>query len=328
MTRLEEVFPPEKRLEFTNYARTAFERAIKLEELGGSSMLLPAFTCGGTFERLFDKYRIEPVFVDVELPSLHMDVSEAQRRIDEANPDVVLLVQMFGLPADMDVWVDICADNDMVLVEDCARALGAQYRGQPVGSFGRYAFYSLRKVSPAMKGGVLATDAPETGSLPPPSDDVTYYGPAVYGARNELPPVFDIRQLDAFNMGLFERYIRDQFDCEVNRNREKALRLRRSLEELGFTFQPDRDGRSYFWLVGTAPSHRDELHEYLRSHDVPVYKIWQEPLGLMREPERFESRYPTSAELVETIIHFPVRSHDKNAVGDVIELVESFYREK
>ena len=325
MVELHDVFPEGEQYVATNYARTAFEVAIQMEELRDSRLLLPSFSCGGTFERLFERYGIEPVFVDIEFPSLQMDLELAQQQITDTDPDAVLLVHMFGVPGPVNQWVDLCEDHEMVLIEDCARALGATVNGRLVGGFGDYAFFSLQKVSPAMKGGLLVAQRGGSFSIGDASTRVTYYGPAVYGSRNQLPPVFDTRELDPFNSWLFKDYLDQCHKQESARQRRLALELLDNLGEHGFRFQPHHPGRSYYWLACRVPNRRDELFDRLRDQGVPVYKIWQEPLGLIREPDAFADQYPRSATLVDDIIHFPIRTLDSDSVPTIQSIVDSFY---
>lgn len=52
-----------------------------------------------------------------------MDIYQTRERIAATDPDYVLLVRMFGLPEPVDTWAEVCRAGDMVLIEDCERAL-------------------------------------------------------------------------------------------------------------------------------------------------------------------------------------------------------------
>jgi dTDP-4-amino-4,6-dideoxygalactose transaminase len=316
------VFPADRRIAYTNYARTALEKIIQIEGLDGTAVLTPAFNCHGTFDPLFEKYDITPVFVDVELPSMLPDREAVSARADEA--DAVLLLHAFGLPAKMNFWVDFTREYGLLLVEDCARALGATYDGEVVGSFGDAAFYSLMKVSPAMKGGAVVTNNGEANlDLPSPSREVSYYAPAVFGARNEIPPALSMRALDGLNRHLFQSFVEDQFDRMTREHRRMADRLRAELGDL-IEFQPHREGRSYFWLSGTFRGDREALFEYLDTRDVPIYRVWDEPWAEQRNPDSFEHRFPNSHTLARHVLHFPIRELDPDAIEEVVRIVREF----
>jgi perosamine synthetase len=100
-----------------------------------------------------------PVYVDCRLGDYNMDIAEAERRITPATK-VLLLQHTFGMPADLDAALRLVERYDLALIEDCVHALGASYRGRPVGSFGRAAFFSTEetKTISSTMGGMVATD--------------------------------------------------------------------------------------------------------------------------------------------------------------------------
>ena len=55
----------------------------------------------------------------------------------------IIPVHLYGHPCNMDSLKKICDKNDLIIVEDCAQALGAEYRGRKVGSFGKAAAFSF-----------------------------------------------------------------------------------------------------------------------------------------------------------------------------------------
>ena len=80
-----------------------------------------------------------PVFVDSERETWNMDPSALELAF-EKYPDtrVVIIVHLYGVPAQMDRIKSICEAHNAVLIEDAAESLGATYKGQQTGSFGRY----------------------------------------------------------------------------------------------------------------------------------------------------------------------------------------------
>lgn len=104
----------------------------------------------------------EPLYVDIRHDTFTMDPEDLERKLAEAHtrgkrPRAVILQHTFGLPADMDELLGIAHRYDLVVIEDCAHALGASYRGQPVGTFGDAAVFSFGrdKVISSVFGGAL-----------------------------------------------------------------------------------------------------------------------------------------------------------------------------
>src|SRR6185312_13737844 len=74
-------------------------------------------------------------------------------------------VHQVGLPADMDAFLALAAQYELELVEDAACAIGAAYKGRPVGSIGPITCFSLhpRKVITTGEGGIITVQDPELG---------------------------------------------------------------------------------------------------------------------------------------------------------------------
>ncbi|UPV74365.1 DegT/DnrJ/EryC1/StrS family aminotransferase [Halorussus limi] len=103
----------------------------------------------------------QPVFADVDPETYNLDpvaVEEVVRREDDVS--AVLPVHLYGLPAEMDHLLDVADDYDLAVIEDAAQAHGAQFRGQPVGSLGDAACFSMypTKNMTTGEGGVVTTD--------------------------------------------------------------------------------------------------------------------------------------------------------------------------
>ena len=100
----------------------------------------------------------EPVFIDASLDDWNMD-PEALECAFERYPDVklVVLVHLYGVPAQIDEIKAICSRHGALLIEDAAESLGAVYKGKQTGSFGDYAVLSFNgnKIITGSSGGML-----------------------------------------------------------------------------------------------------------------------------------------------------------------------------
>ena len=97
-----------------------------------------------------------PVFADVDPETLNLDPEAAERAITPRTK-LIMPVHQIGLPADMDSLMDVAARHGLAIMEDAACAIGARYKGQPIGSVGPVACFSLhpRKVITTGEGGVI-----------------------------------------------------------------------------------------------------------------------------------------------------------------------------
>ena len=107
-----------------------------------------------------------PVFADVDPRTLNMDPAALEAAITERTKAVVV-VDMFGYPCELDEIRAICDGRGLVLIEDAAEALGAEYKGRPVGSHGPsgvFGFYPNKQLATG-EGGIVFTHSEEEWQL-------------------------------------------------------------------------------------------------------------------------------------------------------------------
>jgi len=102
----------------------------------------------------------EPIFLDIELDTLNLDLTKAAELIEEHNIKVITFAHVLGNPPNMDELMSLVKKYDMILLEDCCDALGSTYDGKPLGSFGLMAscsFYPAHHMTTGGEGGFVAT---------------------------------------------------------------------------------------------------------------------------------------------------------------------------
>jgi dTDP-4-amino-4,6-dideoxygalactose transaminase len=343
--------PDNRSVALTTSGTTAFEQILQRESLRGSSVLFPAFVCEDAFAPLIERYNLDPTFVDVDPDTRHLDLSAVENH--RSSVDAIVLVHTFGLPLPAGQWESLRQQDDLVLVEDCARALGACADGAPVGSVGDYALYSLRKVTPLFTGGILVGRDPRTSfDLAPPVVDpdllvktaydslpveipfreqiATYYNASIgnqgrsngENGQSHLDETTPVRRLDPVNRWRVKRYILQQFHRDCARRREIAEKLREVLDAHGFGLQPDPPERVHHALSATAPRDRDELVEFLSSRDHTVRPVWERPLGLEYGSP---SDYPVTAELADRVVLVPLVGMSHDGAARLERDIEQFY---
>jgi perosamine synthetase len=103
-----------------------------------------------------------PVFADVDPVTLNMDPDAVEAAITDRTRAIVA-VDMFGYPCELDELRAIARRRGLVLVEDACEALGAEYRGRPLGAHGEsavFAFYPNKQLTTG-EGGVVVTHSEE-----------------------------------------------------------------------------------------------------------------------------------------------------------------------
>jgi len=104
-----------------------------------------------------------PVFADVHRDTQNVTL-DTVRAVLTPETRAIIAVHLGGNPCDMDTLVQFAKERNLFLIEDCAQAQGATYRGRPVGSFGHAAAFSFcndKIISSLGEGGMLTTNSTE-----------------------------------------------------------------------------------------------------------------------------------------------------------------------
>lgn len=100
-----------------------------------------------------------PAFVDVEEETLNLNPDLVAERISEATK-AILVVHLYGHPAEMQAFSEIVEEKGLLLIEDCSQAHGAEFKRKGVGSFGdvaTFSFYATKNMTTG-EGGMVVTD--------------------------------------------------------------------------------------------------------------------------------------------------------------------------
>lgn len=101
-----------------------------------------------------------PVFADVDRDSQNI-TAETIRAVISAKTKAIICVHLSGWPCDMDPIMDLAEQQDLYVIEDCAQAHGAQYKGRSVGSIGHVAAWSFcqdKVMTTGGEGGMVTTN--------------------------------------------------------------------------------------------------------------------------------------------------------------------------
>ena len=83
-----------------------------------------------------------PVLADVDPNSLNI-TADTIRKVITPKTKAIIAVHLVGNPCDMDSIMELAREHDLKVIEDCAQAHGATYKGRPVGSLGDAAAFSF-----------------------------------------------------------------------------------------------------------------------------------------------------------------------------------------
>jgi perosamine synthetase len=137
----------------------ALHLLVRASEIGpGDEVLVPSFTFAASVNCILYERAI-PVFVDIEPDTYNLDPVDLECKITPRTRAIVA-VDCFGHPADWQEIERIARAHGLRVIDDSCEALGAWYRGRPLGSFGdaaAFAFYANKQITSG-EGGMVVTD--------------------------------------------------------------------------------------------------------------------------------------------------------------------------
>jgi dTDP-4-amino-4,6-dideoxygalactose transaminase len=235
----------------------------------------------------------QPVFIDVESGTGTMD----PRRLEEAispRTRAILPVHLYGQPADLDPILQVARARQLRVIEDCAQAHGATYRGRRVGSLGDaacFSFYPTKNLGALGDGGMAVTgraDVAERARLL-----------REYGWKERY-----ISHLAGWNSRLDELQaavlrIKLRFLDEDNRRRNTlAARYDEALASLNVVRPLCREGGTHVHhLYVVRVSDRDRVQSFLKQRG--VHTLVHYPAPIHRQPA-YDGRIRVAGPLTET----------------------------
>ncbi|HXE73754.1 MAG TPA: DegT/DnrJ/EryC1/StrS family aminotransferase [Candidatus Nitrosotenuis sp.] len=142
-----------------NSCASALQLALETLPRRGE-VILPSFTFAASANAVV-KAGCRPVFADVDLATGNLDPRAAEPLVGE-DTVALMVVHYAGLAADLPALAELCRRHSLVLVEDCAQAIGATVDGRMAGSFGLgcFSFFPTKNLSTG-EGGMLTCGDPE-----------------------------------------------------------------------------------------------------------------------------------------------------------------------
>lgn len=143
----------------TNSATTSLQTALAAAGVGpGDEVIVPPFTMSAT-PAVVVMLGAVPVFADIDERTFNLDPRSVASLVSE-HTRAIMVVHLFGQPADMDTINEIAKRHDLKVIEDAAQAARATYKGRYAGTLGDAGILSLNrhKIIHCGEGGVVLTN--------------------------------------------------------------------------------------------------------------------------------------------------------------------------
>ena len=280
-------------------------KALKLEP--GSEIITPAFTFIATANcALYQGLR--PVFADVDERTFNIDPEDLQERITPRTK-AVIGVHLYGQPFQLSAVQEICQDRNIALVEDCAQAHGAEWKGKKVGSFGTgcFSFYPTKNMTTG-EGGMITTD---DDALAARLRLLRSHGDS--GKYNHISLGYNYRMMNLQGaLGLVQLRRLEEFTARRIAN-ARFLNENIGIKGISTPFQMDGVRHVYHQYVVRVedefPASRERLMEYLQAKGVgsAVHypkAVYQQPL--YRDMGYSDVSCPVAEDVSRRVLSLPV----------------------
>lgn len=241
----------------------------------GDDVIVPAFTfIASAWTATYVGAR--PVFADID-PKHYCVTADTIRAVLTPKTKAIVVVHIFGQPAPMDEILALAAERGLKVIEDCAQAHLAQYRGRPVGLLGdagTFSFYPTKNLGGCGEGGAVISKHADVlkrvRTLRVHGSDRRYYHDYVGGN-------FRMEGLQAGALSVKLKHLAKW----TARRRAIAARYRAGLKLAGLTVPqvPEWGEAVYHQFTVTHPR-RDALREHLTKAEIGTDLIYPMPLHL------------------------------------------------
>jgi len=244
----------------------------------GDEVITTPFTFIATTEAITRCGAI-PVFADIDPKTYNIDPSKIEPKITEKTR-TILPVHLYGQPADMDSILLLGKKYNLKVIEDCAQALGARYKGKKIGSLGDaacFSFFPSKVLGAYGDAGMVTADNPEIAKMVAMLRN--------HGSKDKyhhLVPGFNSR-LDELQAAIL-RVKLSHLDNWIELRRQKATLYTKLLGQIaGITtpyIAPDSHHIFNYYTVRLESQriNRDELREHLNSKGIATAVYY--PLSL------------------------------------------------
>lgn len=293
-------------------------------EIGpGDEVIVPSHTFFATVEAIIHA-GATPVMVDVEPNRMTIDPEEVKKALTSATK-AIIPVHLYGHPADMDSIMALALERKLRVIEDCAQAHGARYRGKRCGSIGDvgcFSFYVTKNLGAYGEAGFVTT---RDGALAERIRLYRHHGHETKFSHVLIGYNWRMDELQAATLRLKLGHL----DDNNKRRRAIAHRYDQALADVGITLpSAGADAEPVYHLYPIRLEERDALQDHLARHGVGTgihYKIpaHQQP-ALARHAHR-RGTMKVTEKVCAQLLSIPIYPEMEEAqIDHVVSAIKAF----
>ncbi len=267
----------------------------------GDEVIVPSFTFVATVNSIL-AVGAKPILVDCNPKTFNTEISFVKKRITKKTK-AILPVDVSGMPIDIHAFQDLAKERNLILIQDSAEGIGAEYKNKKVGSFGHSTIFSfhMAKVVAGVEGGCIVTndyDIAKKSKLIRSHGDTSQYTHKMFGLNfriSDLHSVIILEQLKKIN-----RFLRHR--------KTLAKIYKDELHHVKFQEIPDFASRHPYMLFGILVSKKDRnnLNKFLHKNGIDTRICWPPVHKQPYHSKLFNLKLKNSENISSKIIDLPM----------------------
>ena len=321
--------------EFANYIGTkyavgvasgtdALTLSLKTLDLGANDgVIVPTNVYPTVFGVALSGVNIQ--LADIDPKTLNISL-QSIKEITTRKTKAIIAVHLYGNPIDLDPILDFCKKNKLYLIEDCAQAHGAIYKGKKVGSFGHmscFSFYPTKNLGTYGDGGMVLTSNKKYAQI--------IHRLRMYGEEKRYKSLYlgHNSRLDELHAAILREKLK--FLDEWNRKRRQlAQEYKRLLVGLPIEFAEETPNSiSAYHLFVIKTKKRNRLAEFIKSYGIDYGIHYPTNIHLQKSFAHLKYRkgkFPVAEKAVNEILSLPLYPEMKiSEVRYVAKTIREFF---
>jgi dTDP-4-amino-4,6-dideoxygalactose transaminase len=262
----------------------------------------------------------KPIMVEPDIYSYNINPTKIEEKIT-SKTKAILAVHLYGQPCDMTPVLNLAKQYELLVLEDCAQAHGAEYFGKKVGNFGigAFSFYPTKNLGALGDGGAITTNDKNLANL---FIKLRNYGSEKKYFNDMLG--FNSR-LDEIQAGFLDIKL-IQLEKIIKHKRKLAKIYLDNLDSKYIKPVEKKGCRGVYHIFPIRYKKRDNLKNYLLKNKVQTEIHYPVPPHKQKATNGFlNGHFPISEEIHDTILSLPISYfHTEKDIIKVVEIMNNF----
>lgn len=295
---------------------------MALEVKVGDAIIVPSFTFPATPE-VAALLGATPVFADVDKDTFNITVEEIEKAVAVAKnegltPRAVIVVDLFGQPAEYEEIQSVCNKHDIDIICDAAQSLGAEYKGKKIGSFGcatATSFFPAKPLGCYGDGGAVFTQdeklAKKLKSIRVHGKGTDKYDNVIVGLNARLDTMQAAILLEKLKIFPEEVASRQKVADYYSRNLNTAVKTPKVIDTAKSVWAQ--------YTITVEKQQRGSIKEFLAEENIPTAIYYPKPLHQQEAYKGFpKTDCTTSEKLSQTVLSIPMHPYLDTDTQDII----------